>query len=271
MSFLTLEKVSHHYFSKNSYTKALDNISFTIKEGEFVSLLGPSGCGKSTILSIIAGIMKPTSGNVLLKQQPMRDSKMAIGYMLQQDYLFPWKTIIDNSLLGPKIGKITSMETRNRALNLLQEVGLTDVADAYPDSLSGGMRQRVALVRTLITDPEILLLDEPFSALDYLTKLKLEDLVSKLLKAYHKTAVLVTHDIGEAISMSDRILIMDANPGSIAKAFEVPLELRNERPFLVRRHPKYQILFDKVWDELNKNESPSLKAMGVSQTDETKS
>ena len=271
MSFLTLDKVSHHYFSKNTYTKALDNISFTIKEGEFISLLGPSGCGKSTVLSILAGIMEQTSGNVLLKKKPIADSKLAIGYMLQQDYLFPWKTIIDNCLIGPKINKNTSADKKQQALDLLHEVGLTDVADAYPDSLSGGMRQRVALVRTLVTNPEVLLLDEPFSALDYLTKLKLEDLVSKLLKTYQKTAVLVTHDIGEAISMSDRILVMGANPGTIAKTFEVPLELRNEKPFLVRRHPKYQILFDKVWDELNKYESTSLKATEVSQTDETKS
>lgn len=269
MSFLALEKVSHHYFSKDSYTKALDNISLSVKDGEFVSLLGPSGCGKSTILSIIAGIVQQTSGQVLLKQQPMSDVDLAIGYMLQQDYLFPWKTIIDNCLLGPKINKKRPEEMEERALKLLQEVGLTNVEENFPDSLSGGMRQRVALVRTLITDPEILLLDEPFSALDYLTKLKLENAVAQMLRMYHKTAVLVTHDIGEAISMSDRIFVMEANPGTIAKAFEVPLELRNETPFLVRRHPKYQVLFDKIWDELNKNEPTSLKAMGVSQTNET--
>lgn len=263
LSFLTLEKVSHHYFSKKGYTKALDNISLSIKEGEFISLLGPSGCGKSTILSIIAGIMKQSEGNVLLKGQKMSDSTLAIGYMLQQDYLFPWKTIIDNVLLGPKINKENTEKIRDKGLELLTEVGLPEVADNYPDSLSGGMRQRVALVRTLITDPEILLLDEPFSALDFLTKLKLEDLVSKLLRTYHKTAVLVTHDIGEAISMSDRIFLMDANPGTIAKVFEVPIELRNETPFLVRRHPKYQVIFDKVWAELNKEEQASVNKGGA--------
>jgi len=254
LSFLTLDKVSHHYFSTNNYTKALDNISISIEEGEFISLLGPSGCGKSTILSIIAGLIKQSEGNVFLKEKKMIDSKLAIVYMLQQDYLFPWKTIIDNVLLVPKINKVNTEVTKNKAVELLAEVGLSEVATDYPDSLSGGMRQRAALVRTLITDPEILLLDEPFSALDFLTKLKLEDLVSKLLKTYRKTAVLVTHDIGEAISMSDRIFLMDANPGTIAKTFEVPIELRNETPFLVRRHPKYQIIFDKVWEALNKNE-----------------
>lgn len=254
MTFLSLENVSHHYLSKSGYTKALEDISFSIKEGEFVSILGPSGCGKSTILSIIAGIIQQTEGNVLLKGKPMKTSTQSIGYMLQQDYLFPWKTISQNVLLGPKISQMKSATIKDEAVQLLNEVGLSQVEDAYPDSLSGGMRQRVALVRTLITNPEILLLDEPFSALDFLTKLKLEDLVSKLLKTYEKTAVLVTHDIAEAISMSDRIFIMNNDPGKIAKIFEVPIELRQERPFLVRRHPKYQIIFDKVWSELNKED-----------------
>lgn len=261
MSLLTLEDVSHHYFSKKGSTKALEHVSLSIKKGEFVSLLGPSGCGKSTILSIIAGIIKQSEGNVLFKGQKMSHTTLTIGYMLQQDYLFPWKTIIDNILLGPKINKEDISKIKDKALKLLTEVGLPEVSNDYPDALSGGMRQRVALVRTLITDPEILLLDEPFSALDFLTKLKLEDLVSELLRTYHKTAVLVTHDIGEAISMSDRIFIMGANPGTIAKVFEVPLELRNETPFLVRRHPKYQIIFDQVWAELNKDEK-SVKNKG---------
>ncbi|WP_099160044.1 ABC transporter ATP-binding protein [Virgibacillus ndiopensis] len=269
MSFLTLDHVSHHYFSKNNYTKALDNISFSVKDGEFIALLGPSGCGKSTILSIIAGIIKQTAGEVLLEGKLINDSDLAIGYMLQQDYLFPWKTIKENSLIGPKIGRSKTSEVENEALKMLKEVGLSNVANSYPNALSGGMRQRVALVRTLITDPKILLLDEPFSALDYQTKLKLEDLVSQLLRSYHKTAVLVTHDIGEAISMSDRILVMDSNPGSIAKIFEVPLELRNETPFLVRKHPKYQILFDRIWDELNKNESTSGQTKVVSNQNES--
>ncbi|MFD2043222.1 ABC transporter ATP-binding protein [Ornithinibacillus salinisoli] len=255
MSFLTLENVSHHYFSKKDFTKALDDISFSVKEGEFIALVGPSGCGKSTILSIVAGIVQQTSGNVLLNSEPIRRSELSIGYMLQQDYLFPWKTILDNVLLGPKIRNTATEEVKDKAIELLHEVGLSNVTNAYPDSLSGGMRQRVALVRTLITDPKVLLLDEPFSALDYQTKLKLEDLVYKLLKNYHKTAILVTHDIGEAISMSDRIFVMNANPGTIAKTFDVPIEVRDEMPFTSRRHPKYQNLFDKVWEELNKNDT----------------
>lgn len=269
MSFLTLDRVSHLYFSKKNYTKALDNISFSVNEGEFVALLGPSGCGKSTILSIIAEIIEHTSGSIYVNNQPLHKAELDIGYMLQQDYLFPWKTIIDNILIGPKISHDQSRETREKAVDLLDQVGLAKITDDYPDSLSGGMRQRVALVRTLITNPEILLLDEPFSALDYQTKLKLEDLVWDLLRLYNKTSILVTHDIGEAIAMSDRIIVMDANPGSIAKTFEVPLELRQEKPFLVRRHPKYQILFDKVWEELNKNEANSLQTKVVESSNDT--
>ncbi|MBY7143928.1 ABC transporter ATP-binding protein [Virgibacillus sp. NKC19-3] len=264
MSFLTLDQVTHHYFSKHSFTKALDNISLSVKEGEFVALLGPSGCGKSTILSIIAGIMKQTSGHVLLQQKPISDSELAIGYMLQQDYLFPWKTIMSNVLLGPKINNDNTAETKEKALELLNNVGLPNVADAYPSALSGGMRQRVALVRTLINDPKIFLLDEPFSALDYQTKLKLEDQVSDLLNMYHKTTVLVTHDIGEAIAMADRICIMKANPGGIDKIFEVPIELRDEKPFSVRRHPKYQILFDKIWETLEHEDTDPSESKVVS-------
>lgn len=269
MGFLALENVSHHYFSKTSYTKALDNITFSIKENEFIALLGPSGCGKSTILSIIAGIMEQTEGKVLVNQTPIQQSHLAIGYMLQQDYLFPWKTIMENILVGPKIQKQNNESTRDKARALLEEVGLNNLENDYPDSLSGGMRQRVALVRTLITEPEILLLDEPFSALDYLTKLKLEDLVSSLLQSYKKTSVLVTHDIAEAISMSDRIFLMGANPGSITEVFDIPIELRNEVPFLVRRHPKYQLVFDKVWDAFNQINSEATK-QGVVSTYETK-
>lgn len=263
MTYLTLDKVSHHYFSKNNFTKALHALTFSVAEGEFVSLLGPSGCGKSTVLSIIAGLIQQTEGEVLLNNQKVGESSLAIGYMLQQDYLFPWKTILDNVLLGPKMNNLLKQNRKEEAIELLGVVGLSEVINDYPSALSGGMRQRAALVRTLMTNPEILLLDEPFSALDYLTKLKLENLVSKLLKKYKKTAILVTHDIGEAISMSDRILLMDANPGSIVKTFEVPIELRNEKPFYVRRHPKYQILFDKVWNELNQSEPTSLKAKEI--------
>jgi len=254
MTFLTFENVSHHYFSTTGYTKALDNISLSINEGEFVSIIGPSGCGKSTILSIIARLMKQTEGEIKLKNEPLVDSPLNIGYMLQQDYLFPWRTVMDNILLGPKINEQISEETIKQARKLLEDVNLKHTENDYPSELSGGMRQRIALVRTLITNPELLLFDEPFSALDYVTKLKLENLVAKLMQTYHKTAILVTHDLGEAISMSDRIFLMETEPGRIAKTFDVPEELRKEEPFFVRRHPKYQPIFDEIWKYLSADE-----------------
>jgi len=251
MSYLTLDRVSHYYFSKKQYTEALHNISFSVKKNEFVSLLGPSGCGKSTLLSLISGMLHPAEGNILVNGEKIDGSDLEIGYMLQQDYLFPWKSIIDNVLIGPRIRKRKPEDLKQKAIALLEEVGLENVADKYPNELSGGMRQRAALIRTLITEPEILLLDEPFSALDFQTKLKLEVLVADLLKAYQKTAILVTHDIGEAISMSDRIILMSSHPGAIEKIYDVPVELRNESPFLARKHPKYSRLFDKIWADLD--------------------
>ncbi len=250
MTMLELQQVSHYYFSKNSYTKALENISFSVQPGEFISLLGPSGCGKSTILSIIAKLIKHTSGNIKIKDTPLENSNEEIGYMLQQDYLFPWKTILNNILLGPKIQKRYDPAIENQAKKLLKEVGLGNVQKQYPEELSGGMRQRAALARTLMNDPAIFLLDEPFSSLDYQTKLKLEELVSNTLSAYNKTTILVTHDIGEAIAMSDRIIILTSHPGRISTMYEVPIELRIESPMAVRKHPKYQVLFDKIWQQL---------------------
>lgn len=247
MSFLSLESISHYYFSPTDYTKALENISFKMDEGEFISIIGPSGCGKSTILSIIARILTQTEGNIYIKEQNIMQSSVRIGYMLQQDYLFPWKTITDNVLIGPKINQSITSDTMENVKQLLEDVGLPETETKYPSELSGGMRQRVALVRTLITDPDILLFDEPFSALDYVTKLKLENTVAKLVQQYRKTAILVTHDLAEAISMSDRIILMDANPGRIQKVFNVPEEIRDIEPFYVRRHPAYQDLFDYIW------------------------
>lgn len=268
MTFLTFDGVSHHYFTKHGVTKALEDVSFSIKEGEFISILGPSGCGKSTILSVVSGLITQTRGKVFVKEQTVKQSSLRIGYMLQQDYLFPWKTILNNVLIGPKVdGRITKSMTE-KGEQLLKEVGLTKVANDYPDALSGGMRQRVAFVRTFMSDPHLLLLDEPFSALDYLTKLKLEDLVNDLLRRYNKTAILVTHDISEAIAMSDRIFVMGTNPGTINKTFTIPDELRKERPFLVRRHPEYQRIFDEIWLELNQGEKTFLTTGTVTENGE---
>ncbi|KHD85959.1 ABC transporter ATP-binding protein [Bacillus ginsengihumi] len=255
MSFLNINNVSHTYFTSRHVTKAIDHISFTVEEGEFVSLLGPSGCGKTTLLSIIAGLMQPTEGEISIDGKRPHVQHSSIGYMLQQDYLFPWKTIEENILLGLKMMKLLNETSKHDALQLLADIGLNGVEKQFPRQLSGGMRQRAALVRTLAVKPKVLLLDEPFSALDFQTKLKLEDLVFDTLKQFKKTAVLVTHDIGEAISMSDRIVLLAAKPGRIHKIFNVPEELRELKPFSVRSKEAYSLLFNEIWKELESLET----------------
>lgn len=255
MSFLKVRDIHHTYFTKVSANTALSNISLTVEEGEFVSFLGPSGCGKTTLLSIIANLIKPTNGTVLLEEKPVSFSKNKIGYMLQQDYLFPWKTIEENILIGIKLSKQLNEKNKAAALSLLKQIGLKGTEKQFPKQLSGGMRQRVALVRTLATEPKLLMLDEPFSALDYQTKLKLEDLVFKTLKDYGKTAILVTHDIGEAIAMSDRVFLFSSSPGRLHQIFEMPDDLKKMTPLDTRNHPAFNELFQTIWRELESLES----------------
>ncbi|MBE4908385.1 ABC transporter ATP-binding protein [Bacillus luteolus] len=251
MTFLKVDRIQHTYFTRDSAKTALEDISLTIEEGEFVSFLGPSGCGKTTLLSIIAGLLKPTEGQILIDGNPPNKEGPSIGYMLQQDYLFPWKTIEENVFVGLRTMKKYSSENKEKTLDILKEMGLQGVEKSYPKQLSGGMRQRASLVRTLATNPKILLLDEPFSALDYQTKLKLENLMVKTLKEYSKTALLVTHDIGEAIAMSDRIFLLSANPGRIAETFTIPEELKKITPFEARQHSMYSTIFQQIWKELD--------------------
>lgn len=251
MEFLKVENIHHSYFSKTQAKDVLHDINLDIREGEFVSFIGPSGCGKTTLLSIIAGLFSSTEGKVYIDGEEISSHNQSlIGYMLQQDYLFPWKTIEENVTIGLKIMERSTKTHKVTANALLREIGLPHVGNNYPRELSGGMRQRVALARTLAVDPKILLLDEPFSALDYQSKLKLEDLVVETLKAYQKTAVLVTHDIGEAIAMSERVFLFSANPGTLHKVFDIPAELQELSPFDVRQHPTYSDIFQTIWKEL---------------------
>jgi len=248
---ITLEHVTKNYHTKAEEITAVRDISFTVKKGEFVSLVGPSGCGKSTILSMIAGLFPTSEGLITIDGQTINRPTNKIGYMLQQDYLLQWRTIENNIFLGLEIqGRLSSM-TKKHTLYLLDEMGLSKYAKTHPNQLSGGMRQRVALVRTLATNPDILLLDEPFSALDYQTKLKLEDLVVETIRKHEKTAILVTHDLGEAIAMSDRVIILGKNPGYIKKIIDIPDSLRNTVPFLTREKPEYQTYFEMIWEEMD--------------------
>ncbi|MDT9724203.1 ABC transporter ATP-binding protein [Xylanibacillus composti] len=245
-----MQGVTYVYVTDREATLAVENIDLSVRPGEFVSLVGPSGCGKTTLLSLIAGLMRPTRGEVQVGGKTITDPSPRVGYMLQQDYLFPWKTILDNALTGLRLMGRLNPETRQYTKHLLHEMGLGHSEDWYPQQLSGGMRQRAALVRTLAAKPELLLLDEPFSALDYQTKLQLEDLVSETLKTHCKTAILVTHDISEAIAMSDRIIVLDRNPGRIRKEIAVPDPIRQAIPFQAREAPGFHELFNQIWNEL---------------------
>ncbi|RXZ81965.1 ABC transporter ATP-binding protein [Paenibacillaceae bacterium] len=248
---LELRDVSHVYVNDQGVSLAVEGLNAAIQRGEFVSLIGPSGCGKTTILSMLAGLFPPSRGEVLVDGNPLAGPTAKIGYMLQQDYLFPWRTIQENALTGLEIMGQKTPAAVSRAAQLLEEMGLGGMASRYPHELSGGMRQRVALVRTLAPAPEVLLLDEPFSALDMHIKLQLEDLVQETLQRLGKTAVLVTHDLGEAAAMSDRIFLLGRRPGRIRYVFDVPPELRALAPTAARRHPRYQQLFDTLWEHLD--------------------
>lgn len=247
---IELRDVSHVYVSNREATLALADMSLKVMPGEFVSLVGPSGCGKTTLLSVMSGLLKPSKGKVLRGGQPLGKGTVAPGYMLQHDYLFPWRSILDNALIGLELTHQLDDKRINRVKNLLDGMGLDGTFDLFPSQLSGGMRQRVALVRTLATDPELLLLDEPFSALDYQTKLQLEDLIVDTLKERKKTAVLVTHDLSEAIAVSDRVIVLGSRPGRIRKTFEIPAEIRETTPFYARDQEGFAELFHLIWKEL---------------------
>ena len=250
------------YFSESGEVEALRDISLSIEEGEFVSIVGQSGCGKSTLLSIIAGLIDPTAGEVRIKGNPVKGPSRRTGYMLQHDTLFEWRTILENVLLGPEIQGLNMQEAKERANDLLDRYGLGDFKGKLPQELSGGMRQRAALARTMCTEPEILLLDEPFSALDYQTRLAMSDEIGLILRAENRTVIMVTHDISEAISMSDRIIVLSARPGrvqsehiigfpSAGRTRPTPLESRDTAEF-----GRY---FHTIWKELDFHVNGSTK------------
>ncbi|QSF42740.1 ABC transporter ATP-binding protein [Paenibacillus tianjinensis] len=245
-----LKGVTHAYLGDREASLAIEDLNLDVEKGEFVSLVGPSGCGKTTLLSIIAGLLQPSRGEVSVCGQLIQGPSPEVGYMLQQDYLFPWRTILDNALLGLELTGNLNAASRSKTLELLADMGLAGKEQAYPAQLSGGMRQRVALVRTLATDPGLLLLDEPFSALDYQIKLQLEDLVSETLRRRGTTAVLVTHDLSEAIAVSSRVILLQRNPGRIRRIFEVPTDIRSTPPLYARDLPGFAELFHEVWKEM---------------------
>ena len=249
---LSLQKISLKYHTKTGETEALKSVNFEVEEGDFVSIVGPSGCGKTTILSIISGILKPSSGEVVVLGENLVGRNKITGYMFQKDQLFEWRTIWQNVTLGLEITNTKTKENLDYVEYLLKKYGLIDFKNSKPRELSGGMRQRVALIRTLALRPKILLLDEPFSALDYQTRLNVCDDVYKIIKEEKQTAILVSHDIGEAISMSDKIIILTSRPASVKK--EININLPESTPFLKRENKQFLVLFNEIWKELQTDE-----------------
>lgn len=251
---LELKNINYAYHTLDGETKALTDISFAIKEGEFVSIVGPSGCGKSTLLSIIAGLLEPERGLIKLNGKYLRESTTNIGYMLQHDHLFEWRTIYSNVILGLEIQHMLTAKTKAKAHELLDVYGLDRFAGSKPSELSGGMRQRAALIRTLVLEPDVLLLDEPFSALDYQTRLMVGDDIGQIIRKEHKTALLVTHDLSEAISLGDRVIILSNRPATIKQTIPLVFDLEEDTPLQRRNAPEFKTYFNLIWKELNGNE-----------------
>ena len=245
-NLLSINNLSKTYHSTLGETLAIDNISFDINKEEFVGIIGPSGCGKSSILNIISGLDNDYKGNIVI------NNNTRIAYMLQEDALFPWLTILDNVLLGLKIEKRLTKDNKEYALDLLKKYGLYDFKDKYPNSLSGGMKQRVALIRTLATKPDILLLDEPFSALDYQTRLKVSDDVYNIIRKEKKTVLIVSHDISECISMCDKIIVLSKRPSIIKNIHKIELDNKST-PIRNRESSNFTYYYKTIWEEIDNN------------------
>lgn len=251
---LELKNINYSYHTPEGETPALSDISFSLAPGGFTAVVGPSGCGKSTLLSLIAGLMIPESGDIRLNGKPLTENASNIGYMLQHDHLFEWRTVYRNILLGAEINRSLDAGTKKKADALLEQYGLKPFARAKPSQLSGGMRQRAALIRTLLLDPELLLLDEPFSALDYQTRLTVSDDIGQIIRRSGKTALLVTHDLSEAVSLADRVIILSKRPATVLCIVPVSFDLENDTPLNRRNAPEFKTYFNQIWKELNHNE-----------------
>lgn len=241
---LSIENISREFETKDSSILALENVNLNVKKGEILAIIGPSGCGKSTLLNIIAGLDKPTSGRVLFASE-----KPVVSYMLQSDALLPWRSVLDNATLGLEIANRKDEKSIEMVRKMLIDYGLEEFIDKKPPSLSGGMKQRVALARCLAVDPEIILLDEPFSALDYFTRLNIAQYVHDMIKKSGKTAIIITHDIQEAISIGDRVVVFSQRPSHAKNIYEVNLE--GDSLIEKRSKPEFNQLFKEIWGDLD--------------------
>ena len=254
LNYLEINDIYMNYHSTKGVTEALNNVNFKVNEGDFLSILGPSGCGKSTLLNIIAGLLKPSLGTVLYKNKPIENFHEIFGYMFQKDHLFPWLTVYENVILGLKVKKKLNEEAKENVNHLISLYGLSKFENYFPKELSGGMRQKVALIRTLALNPEILLLDEPFSSLDYQTRLKVCDEIFHIIKNENKTAIMVTHDISEAISASSRIIVLSKRPSSVKKDLTIKFSDPLLSPLKRRDDPHFKDYFNTIWREIDEND-----------------
>ena len=254
MELLKLEHVFLSYHTPGGETPVLDDISFSLEQGTFTAVVGPSGCGKSTILNLISGLIRPESGRVFIEGKSLSQSELNIGYMLQKDHLFEWRTVESNVLLGLEIQHKADAKNRARVDRLLKAYGLSPFKHSRPSQLSGGMRQRAALIRTLALDPALLLLDEPFSALDYQTRLSVSDDIWQIIRREKKTALLVTHDISEAVSMADQVIVLTRRPARIRRVIPITFKLPERTPMASRDMPEFKQYFNMIWKELNSHE-----------------
>lgn len=248
---ITLESVSYSYHSLQGEIPALENISFDVNNGEFLAIVGPSGCGKSTLLSIIAKLLEPEQGSISFRKNDNSKEGPKIGYMLQHDYLLEWRSIYKNVILGPEIKKQLDDMAKKRIEQMLIDYDLYKFKDKKPSELSGGMRQRAALIRTLALDPDILLLDEPFSALDYQTRLMVSDDICKIIRSTKKTAILITHDLSEAVSLADRVIVLSSRPAHVKAEISIHLTTTDKSSLAARKAPEFGIYFNRLWEELN--------------------
>ena len=251
---LEVKNIGKKYQNKEGEILALKNVNFRVKKGEFVSIIGPSGCGKSTLLSIIAGLEEKTTGEIYIEGEKVNGISSKIGYMLQRDCLLEWRNILSNTMFGLEVKGKNDNVNKEYVLELLKKYNLYEFKDKYPSELSGGMRQRVALIRTLAVKPKILLLDEAFSALDYQTRIMVTNDIYYILRKEKITAIIVTHDISEAISMSDRVLVLSKRPGTIKDIHKINFGIENRTPINCRESPKFSQYFNTLWKELGVDE-----------------
>ena len=253
-SILEVKNISKKYQGKEGEVLAIENVNFRIKEGEFVSIIGPSGCGKSTLLSIISGLETKTNGEIYIEGEKVEGISPKIGYMLQKDCLLDWRTIWSNTIFGLEIKGKVNEKNKKYVEELLKKYNLYEFRNKYPSELSGGMRQRVALIRTLAIKPKILLLDEAFSALDYQTRIMVTNDIYNILRKEKITTLMVTHDISEAISMADRVLVLSKRPGTVKDIHKIYFEMENRNPINCRENPKFSRYFNTLWKELGVDE-----------------